>query len=517
MWNRILTYFACFVIGTTLILGITVGDSSVVLQKAKNAIPRSVRTDIKENLSRFRNYFETRPSRDEYERQIQELNAKLALAAKRLQEQDQQPKNNAGELERLQSVIDHQIGELEKKDLQLTNIARKLEGFEYSKQEYAKVITLNDRLFKISKFTSDILLNGKHTDAVSTAYLDSTDQHLLIAYAVGIFGFVDLSDTDAQQFRTTTIPSNFIELVGYTKFLTSSKYGIKDILISDNNLYVSYSNQASENCFNTAVAVAGLNLEYLDFRKLYEPSDCVKRKNDYGRFNPHVSGGRLAAYDSNQLLFSTGTFQYRTHAQDRSNDLGKVVAIDTRTGESELISMGHRNPQGLFFDEDKNTVLMTEHGPFGGDEININASPGGEVENYGWPISSYGEHYGFDQRDDDSYEYVTAPLYKSHIEHGFVEPALHFPPGMAISQILQVPTAFHGDSRSRVLVASMGSDPKMGAQSIHHFLMDESYALTQVSIVNLEERIRDMIYVKQLNSVVLFLESTGSIGIIKEN
>ena len=57
--------------------------------------------------------------------------------------------------------------------------------------------------------------------------------------------------------------------------------------------------------------------------------------------------------------------------------------------------MGHRNPQGLFVDQNK-IVLSTEHGPWGGDEINLipfEKIYNNEILNFGWPISSYGEHY----------------------------------------------------------------------------------------------------------------------------
>ena len=59
--------------------------------------------------------------------------------------------------------------------------------------------------------------------------------------------------------------------------------------------------------------------------------------------------------------------------------------------------MGHRNPQGLYFDKEKNILLETEHGPMGGDEINLinlNGIKKGKIPNFGWPISSAGEHYG---------------------------------------------------------------------------------------------------------------------------
>ena len=55
--------------------------------------------------------------------------------------------------------------------------------------------------------------------------------------------------------------------------------------------------------------------------------------------------------------------------------------------------MGHRNPQGLYFDKENNKIFSTEHGPSGGDEINIIKQNLNETPNYGWPISSYGDHY----------------------------------------------------------------------------------------------------------------------------
>ena len=49
-----------------------------------------------------------------------------------------------------------------------------------------------------------------------------------------------------------------------------------------------------------------------------------------------------------------------------------------------MISLGHRNPQGLYYDSNENVIFSTEHGPFGGDEINVNASPEDKIKNYGW-------------------------------------------------------------------------------------------------------------------------------------
>ena len=70
-----------------------------------------------------------------------------------------------------------------------------------------------------------------------------------------------------------------------------------------------------------------------------------------------------------------------------------MFAIILWTYKTKIISMGHRNPQGLFFDNKKNIVFSTEHGPAGGDEININFQTDDSIPNFGWDISSYGIEY----------------------------------------------------------------------------------------------------------------------------
>ena len=50
---------------------------------------------------------------------------------------------------------------------------------------------------------------------------------------------------------------------------------------------------------------------------------------------------------------------------------GKLIKINLNNKKHEIISMGHRNPQGLYLDKENNFLLETEHGPFGGDEINL--------------------------------------------------------------------------------------------------------------------------------------------------
>ena len=70
-------------------------------------------------------------------------------------------------------------------------------------------------------------------------------------------------------------------------------------------------------------------------------------------------------------MFSTGDFRSRFLAQDNKSLNGKIIQINTNNFEYKIISKGHRNPQGLFYDNENDFILSTEHGPLGGDEINL--------------------------------------------------------------------------------------------------------------------------------------------------
>lgn len=114
-------------------------------------------------------------------------------------------------------------------------------------------------------------------------------------------------------------------------------------------------------------------------------------------------GARLAFMADNSLLISTGDgFDYRESAQKKSSDMGKILRLaDTDRipsnnpfvkaeifFEKAIYSLGHRNPQGLIV-MPNNQVIANEHGPAGGDEINI-IKPG---YNYGWPVITQGKDY----------------------------------------------------------------------------------------------------------------------------
>lgn len=113
-------------------------------------------------------------------------------------------------------------------------------------------------------------------------------------------------------------------------------------------------------------------------------------------------GGRLALTGDGYLFLSLGDRWDGARAQDLSDTAGSIVRIRTDGGipednpfrntpgaRPEIWSYGHRNPQGLAFDRATGKLWSDEHGPQGGDELNL-IRPGA---NYGWPLATFGTGY----------------------------------------------------------------------------------------------------------------------------
>lgn len=115
------------------------------------------------------------------------------------------------------------------------------------------------------------------------------------------------------------------------------------------------------------------------------------------------NGGRFVFLPDNTLVLSIGDgFDLREQAQNPANHIGKTVRLNRdgsiprdnpyvgRPGMAgEIFSMGHRNMQGLTYDATAKRLFANEHGPRGGDELNLLAAGG----NYGWPMATQGLDY----------------------------------------------------------------------------------------------------------------------------
>ena len=147
------------------------------------------------------------------------------------------------------------------------------------------------------------------------------------------------------------------------------------------------------------------------------------------------AGGRMLIDGAEHLLVAVGDHAwYEWHERqmagnpekppvvDPDSHLGKLVRIELASGEVEVVASGFRNPQGLARDAEGN-LWLTEHGPQGGDELNL-VRPGLD---YGWPYATYGILYGN----------RIWPYNKAQGRHdGFEEPAFAWIPAIAISNLI---------------------------------------------------------------------------------
>ena len=382
------------------------------------------------------------------------------------------------------------------------NIKKKIKKLEFPKYKSLEINLYNNKK-KLNFYKSNNqLVRGINNFFPGSGYLDLYENKLFLISATGLIGYSNNLYGDSIIFNQ--INNNINDFLSLDEINKGNWFSVKDLLVVNNNIYVSFTNEQKNNCWNTSVIVAKLNFEYLKFSNFFEPKYCVKSKDNYDKeFNAHQSGGKLFKYDDDNIILTMGDYRLRKLAQDINSTFGKILKLNSKSKRYEILSLGHRNPQGLYYDLDKDYVISTEHGPDGGDEINLNLNTK-IVKNFGWAISSYGEHYGGKESYENKSKYKKYPLHKSHKDYNFIEPIKYFVPSIGISQLVQI-------KQNKFLLSSLKDE------SIYTFTLNKKNELTEFKRIEIGERIRDMVYDSEKKEVVLFLENTASIGILKTN
>ena len=468
----------------------------------KNIIPQNIKEFIKDTIFVFK---------------------KIDLLELRLEEQKKYYRNKINEL-------NERITFQKKSTQDLVKLLDAEEKFIFTSQE-ARIKSFGDNKVSIKKYTLPLL-----TNTGPRAYLNYYNKNLFLITGSGILMYSSISNLKEDNLEFKRIDTNFDKFIKLGPISEHIKTLVKNILIKDNKIYLSYvkdnkgnydsyldSNKFqfnSDDCYMNSILVADLNFSKIEFTEFFSTNACKPIYDNH-------AGGNLYEYKSNYILMTTGDFNsyekpeiYNPNEdingewpQNKESLVGKIISINETNKEYKILSMGHRNPQGLYYDKINDIIFSTEHGPQGGDEVNINFSPEKELKNFGWAISSYGDHYGFPDKDNrDKYE--IAPLYKSHSDYGFIEPAKYFKPSIGITQITKTEEFIKLKNKHVLYVGSMGWDLDEQDLSLHQLIYNDDFVLEEHNVMAIEERIRDIIYIKEINQILLFLETSGSIAVL---
>jgi cytochrome c2 len=222
-------------------------------------------------------------------------------------------------------------------------------------------------------------------------------------------------------------------------------------------LYASF-NRFAGGCFE--FVVSRISLEVGDrtlrptsgWRDLWIAKPCVGPKDRGSLFVGSQSGGRMVQSSNDTILVAVGDHQFdgfydsRAVAMDAATDLGKIIEINIKTGVSRHFAIGLRNPQGLAIGQG-GRIWETEHGPQGGDEVNLII----DGRNYGWPVVTYGMAYGYPPKN-----WPSNPTPGAH--DTYTRPRFAFVPSIGISNIIAPdPREFPNWSTSLVLCSLVGN------------------------------------------------------------
>lgn len=216
---------------------------------------------------------------------------------------------------------------------------------------------------------------------------------------------------------------------------------------NNNWLYITYASSEGENTGgNTALMRAKLqDGKLMDKEVLYKAEPNSTRGQHFG--------SRISFDHLGHLYFSIGDRGNRDeNPQDLTRDGGKIYRLNDNgsipednpffnkeNAKKAIFSYGHRNPQGIIFNPESSEIWVHEHGPQGGDEINIIK----KGANYGWPVATFGENYD------------GTPITDQTSGPGYQDPIYYWLPSIAPSGFTLVTSNKYPELKGDLLVGSL--------------------------------------------------------------
>ena len=301
---------------------------------------------------------------------------------------------------------------------------------------------------KENKTTNSLTLNSQATPIYS---------HQIVVPNINIpWGFVFLPDGSMLITEKSGELIHFknnkkVSISGLPEIKVLGQGGLMDIELHPNYkengwIYLSYASSDDGNGANTTIMRGKLENNTLTNKKvLYKGRPDSKRGQHFG--------SRLAFDNDGYLYFSIGDRGNRdVNPQNIERDGGKIyrlhddgrIPVDNpfvkdRNAKKAIYSYGHRNPQGMVKHPKTGKLWAHEHGPRGGDEINIIDAG----KNYGWPVISYGINYSGTKFTD-----ITE-------KPGMEQPIHYWTPSIAPSGMAFVTSDVYPEFKDNLLVGSL--------------------------------------------------------------
>jgi glucose/arabinose dehydrogenase len=290
-------------------------------------------------------------------------------------------------------------------------------------------------------------------------------------------------------------------LKGVPEAWASGQGGMLDVIIDksfaqNGTIYFCFAERASGGG-RTAVAQAKLD----DGNGRLDEVKIIFRQDGPLSSGNHYGCRIVQASDGNLFVTLGEHFTYRDEAQNLGNHLGKLIRIapdgsapkdnpfvGRADAKPEIWSYGHRNAQALAVNPATGDLWEIEHGPRGGDEVNII----GKGKNYGWPVIGYG------------IDYSGAKIHQSTAKPGMEQPIKYWVPSIAPSGM-----AFYNAKLFPKWSGSLFTGALAGRMLVRLSLDGDAVTGEERLLQNLNERIRD---VRQGPDGALWLLTDNSAG-----
>jgi glucose/arabinose dehydrogenase len=274
------------------------------------------------------------------------------------------------------------------------------------------------------------------------------------------------------------------DITGLPAIKVSGQGGLFDVALSPdyaNNqwIYLSYSKDISGQGATTLARAKIAGNSLIDWQDLLVTKSTTDTSAHFG--------GRITFDNKNHIFLSVGERGFRPNAQDLSTHAGSILRlnldgsvpadnpfVNDKNALPEIWSYGHRNPQGLFFNKITEQLWEIEHGPRGGDEINLIKAG----KNYGWPVISFGLEY-----------YTPRAVGEGTEKAGMEQPIKVYVPSIAPSSIIQYMGNAFPQWHNNLLAGALK------LQHLNRIVLDEhDQAVSETRLLrNVEGRIRNII------------------------